>query len=63
MKQKITVNKSDAQIELPDVHDAGAIAVGIVENLDNLSTQEQSFFVAGFQECIKYLMCEVSKKS
>ena len=34
------------------VAEAEIIAVGISEHLD---AQEQSFFIAGFQECIKYL--------
>ena len=34
------------------VEEAGIIAVGISEHLE---AQEQSFFIAGFQECIKYL--------
>ena len=34
----------------------GAIAVEIAEDVTpKLSTQEQAMFVAGFQECIKYL--------
>lgn len=37
---------------LPSVEKSGAIAVGIS---DDLTAHEQSYFVAGFQECIKYL--------
>jgi len=37
---------------LPTVDEAGAIAVSLSEHL---TAQEQSFFTAGFQECIKYL--------
>jgi len=36
------------------VEEAGVKALELVEN-SNLSDQEQAFFVAGFQECIKYL--------
>ena len=38
--------------ELPSLEDAGIIAVGMSEKL---TPQEQSFFIAGFQECIKYI--------
>ena len=42
--------------ELPTVEEAGAIAVEISENLpDKLDAKEQAFFIAGFQEAIKYL--------
>ena len=37
---------------LPSVEKSGVIAVGLS---GNLTAQEQSYFVAGFQECIKYL--------
>lgn len=37
---------------LPSIEDAGVIAVSMSEQLN---AQEQSFFIAGFQECIKYL--------
>lgn len=42
--------------ELPTVEEAGVIAVEISENLhDKLEAREQAFFIAGFQEAIKYL--------
>lgn len=45
-----------AKQELPTIDEAGVIAVRVSENLtDKLTSQEQSFFIAGFQECIKYL--------
>ena len=41
---------------LPSVENAGIIAVEISESVKpKLTTQEQAFFIAGFQECIKYL--------
>lgn len=47
------------QINLPTTDEAGAIAVRMSENLtEKLTAQEQSFFIAGFQECIKYLIQE-----
>lgn len=49
-EQQVTVNELVS--DLPTVEEAGNIAVGISENLP---AQEQAFFVAGFQECIKYL--------
>jgi len=43
-------------VSLPTVENAGVIAIEISENVKpELNAQEQSFFVAGFQECIKYL--------
>lgn len=35
---------------------AGAIAIQMSDNIEpNLTEQEQAYFVAGFQECLKYL--------
>jgi len=39
---------------LPNIYEAGGIAVRISEGL-NISEKEQVYFVAGFQECIKYI--------
>jgi len=39
---------------LPNIYEAGGIAVGISEVL-NMSEKEQAYFVAGFQECVKYI--------
>jgi hypothetical protein len=42
--------------ELPTVEQAGAIAVEISEKLSEpMEAREQAFFVAGFQEAVKYL--------
>lgn len=47
---------------LPSIDDAGAIAVAISEIINpELNSKEQSFFVAGFQECIKYLKLNEGK--
>jgi len=41
---------------LPLIDEAGKIAVGISEQLpEPLNANEQAFFVAGFQGCVKYL--------
>jgi hypothetical protein len=41
---------------LPSVDEAGVMAVKISETLeDKLTAQEQSFFIAGFCECVKWL--------
>lgn len=43
-------------VSLPTVENAGIIAVEISENIKpKLTAQEQAFFIAGFQENIKYL--------
>ena len=42
---------------IPSIEDAGVIAVGISECVTpQLTAQEQAFFIAGFQECIKWLL-------
>jgi hypothetical protein len=41
---------------LPSVDDAGVIAVNVASNVrPKLTTQEEAMFIAGFQECVKYL--------
>jgi hypothetical protein len=51
--------KSDREkviMEMPSVDDAGVIAVKILQKVKPEQTaQEQAIFIAGFQECIKYL--------
>ncbi len=42
-------------VSLPSVDDAGIIAVEIAEINNEMTAQEQAFFIAGFSECIKYL--------
>jgi hypothetical protein len=39
-------------MKLPTVEKSGTIAVGMSEHLE---AKEQAMFIAGFQECIKYL--------
>lgn len=42
--------------KLPPVDEAGVASVRIIETIEpQLSEQEQAFFIAGFQECIKWL--------
>ena len=42
--------------ELPSDDDAGVIAANVASNVRHkLTTQEEAFFIAGFQECVKYL--------
>ncbi len=54
LKEEKPVLNNDTAI--PSVDEAGAIAVKALENVEpKLTTQEQAFFIAGFQECIKYL--------
>ena len=41
---------------MPGDDDAGVIAVNVASNvIPKLTTQEEAFFIAGFQECVKYL--------
>ncbi len=45
------------------IENAGVIAVGLSEELpDELTAQEQSFFIAGFQECVKYYKLTLQSK-
>ena len=45
---------------LPTVEQAGAIAVHLSESAKPLwSAKEQAFFVAGFQECIKFIQSTI----
>ena len=48
---------ADVMAMLPSVDDAGVIAVKISEMVNpELTAQQQAFFIAGFQECIKWLL-------
>jgi hypothetical protein len=48
--------KSVVSGSLPSVDEAGVMAVTISEMVEpKLTAQEQSFFIAGFCECIKWL--------
>lgn len=42
-------------VSLPSVDDVGIIAVEIAEINNEMTAQEQAFFITGFSECIKYL--------
>ena len=47
---------ADVMLSLPSVDEAGVIAINVVSNVKpKLTAQEESFFIAGFQECVKYL--------
>jgi len=50
--QRELEDKRQNKVDLPSVEEAARIAVSLS---GNLSAQEQAFFIAGFQECIKYL--------
>jgi hypothetical protein len=47
---------ADVMVMLPSVDDAGVIAVNVASNVrPKLTAQEEAMFIAGFQECVKYL--------
>ena len=47
---------ADVMAMLPSVDDAGVIAVNVASNVKTkLTAQEEAMFIAGFQECVKYL--------
>lgn len=48
-------------VSLPSIDDAGKAAVQISEAvIPKLDPQEQAYFIAGFQECIKWLHLQPS---
>ena len=49
-------------VSLPSVDDAGIIAVAISEINNEMTAQEQAFFIAGFSECIKYLEMQSNER-
>lgn len=49
------LHQPKVSVSLPTVDDAGIIAVEISEINNEMTAQEQSLFIAGFSECIKYL--------
>lgn len=47
---------ADVMAMLPSVDDVGVIAVNVASNVKpKLTAQEEAMFIAGFQECVKYL--------
>lgn len=47
---------ADFMAMLPSIDDAGVIAVNVASNVrPKLTAQEEAMFIAGFQECVKYL--------
>lgn len=55
--------KQQESILLPSIDDAGVIAVNVVSNVrPKLTAQEEAIFIAGFQECVKYLSMQKLKK-
>lgn len=52
--------KSEGRKEiLPTLDEAGVIALKIAESVEpELTAKDQALFIAGFQECIKYLTQE-----
>lgn len=60
MNKEEFMNKSALENILPSVDEAGGIAVSISPNL---SANEQALFIAGFQECIKWLMMKNETKT
>lgn len=47
---------ADVMAMLPSIDDAGVIAVNVASNVrPKLTSQEEAMFIAGFQECVKYL--------
>jgi hypothetical protein len=49
-------------VSLPSVENSGIIAVEISEINNEMTAQEQSFFIAGFQECVKYLEMQSNER-
>mgnify|MGYP000005497379 CR=1 FL=1 len=49
-------------VSLPSVDDIGIIAVEIAEINNEMTAQEQAFFIAGFSEYIKYLEMQSNER-
>ncbi len=49
-------------VSLPTEDDVGIIAIAISEINNEMTAQEQAFFVAGFTECIKYLNLQSNER-
>ena len=56
------LNIGGVNISLPSVDDAGIIAVEIADINNEMTAQEQAFFIAGFSECIKYLEMQSNER-
>lgn len=55
-EEKCNIVLADVMAMLPSVDDAGVIAVNVASNVrPKLTVQEEAMFIAGFQECVKYL--------
>ena len=47
---------ADVMVMLPSVDDAGVIGLNVASNVrPKLTAKEEAMFIAGFQECVKYL--------
>jgi hypothetical protein len=55
-KAKSNINQPVVKFLLPNVDEAGVIAINVASNVEpKLTVREEAFFIAGFQECVKYL--------
>ena len=61
-KREKALHTGGVSVSLPSIDNAGIIAVEISEINDEMSAQEQAFFVAGFQECVKYLELQSNER-
>jgi hypothetical protein len=53
-----------SRVILPSVDDAAIIAVNVASNVrPKLTAQEEAMFIAGFQECVKYLSEQMKNKT
>ena len=47
---------TNEELDKINIEAAGVIALNVVSNIEpKLTTEQEAFFIAGFQECIKYL--------
>ena len=51
--QDFVGQEKEEQMQIPTIDEAGVLAVGLCEHLP---ARDQAFFIAGFQEAIKFLM-------
>jgi hypothetical protein len=60
--QSKALHTGGVSVSLPSIDNAGIIAVEISEINNEMSAQEQAFFIAGFSECIKYLEMQSNER-
>jgi hypothetical protein len=59
----LTKYRDGQLVGIPSIDDAGVIALNVLSSMPKLKADEEAFFIAGFQECIKYLTTTSTKQT